>query len=97
MIKYIIMGIISVVAVMQGQVNTEAMRSEDNRIGFSNQFSLDAEYEKAKLYIERAEPLYRSRDLQLCLRAERYLEEALFPICPVPVDWWLLCGCMLLI
>ena len=45
--KHIILGIISVLTVVQGQVNTEAMRSENNSDDFKNQFNLDLAYEKA--------------------------------------------------
>ena len=45
--RHIIWGIISVLTVVQGQVNTEAMRSENNSDGFKNQFNLELGYEKA--------------------------------------------------
>ena len=45
--KYITWGIIYVFTILQGQVNTEAIRSEDNSEGFNNQFNLDLGYEKA--------------------------------------------------
>ena len=45
--KYIMWGIISGFVILHGQVNTEAMRSEDNSDGFKNQFNLDLGYEKA--------------------------------------------------
>ena len=46
MTKYIIYGIIPVFSILQGQVNTEAMRSEDNSDGFNNRFNLDLGFEK---------------------------------------------------
>ena len=45
--KYIMWGIISGFVILHGQVNTEAMRSEDNSDGFKNQFNLELGYEKA--------------------------------------------------
>ena len=45
--KYIIWGIISAFTILQGQVNTEAMRSEDNSDSFKNRFNLDLGFEKA--------------------------------------------------
>ena len=42
-----IIGIITVIAVIKGQVNTEAMRSESNSDGYKNQFNLNLGYEKA--------------------------------------------------
>ena len=45
--KYIICGIIYALTILQGQVNTEAIRSEDNSDGFKNQFNLDLGYKKA--------------------------------------------------
>ena len=44
--KYIIYGIISVFTILQGLVNTETMRSEDNSDGFKNKVNLDLGYEK---------------------------------------------------
>ena len=45
--KYILLGILSGFVILHGQVNTEAMRGEDNSDGFKNQFNLDLGYEKA--------------------------------------------------
>jgi len=47
LVKYLLIISISLFDSIAGQVNTEAMRSEDVRFGFSNQFSLDVGYEKA--------------------------------------------------
>ena len=47
LVKYLLIVSISLFDSIAGQVNTEAMRSEDDRFGFSNQFSLDVGYEKA--------------------------------------------------
>jgi hypothetical protein len=47
LVKYLLIVSISLFDSIAGQVNTEAMRSEDVRFGFSNQFSLDVGYEKA--------------------------------------------------
>ena len=47
LVKYLLIVLISLFARITGQVNTESMRSEENRFGFSSQFSLDVGYEKA--------------------------------------------------
>ena len=44
LVKYLLIVSISLFDSIAGQVNTEAMRSEDDRFGFSNQFSLDVGY-----------------------------------------------------
>ena len=59
MIKYIVYGSISVFSILQGQINTEAMRSEDNSDGFKNQFSLDLGYEKANSEVLELSTEYR--------------------------------------
>jgi len=57
--KYIICGIISVFAILQGQVNTEAMRSEDNSDSFTNQFNMVMGYEKANTEVLELAAEYR--------------------------------------
>ena len=59
MVRYIIWGIISVFAVIQGQVNTEAMRSEDNSDSFTNQFNMMMGYEKANTEVFELAAEYR--------------------------------------
>ena len=57
--KYIIWGIISAFTILQGQVNTEAMRSEDNSDSFRNQFNMEAGYEKANTEVLELAAEYR--------------------------------------
>jgi len=57
--KYIICGIISVLSIIQGQVNTEAMRSEDNFDRFTNQFNMVLGYEKANTEVLELAVEYR--------------------------------------
>jgi hypothetical protein len=57
--KYIIWGIISAFSILQGQVNTEAMRSEDNSDGFTNQFHMEMGYEKANTEVLQLAGEYR--------------------------------------
>lgn len=57
--KYIIWGIISAFTILQGQVNTEAMRSEDNSDSFTNQFNMEMGYEKANTEVLELAAEYR--------------------------------------
>jgi len=57
--KYILWGIISAFSILQGQVNTEAMRSEDNGDGFTNQFHMEMGYEKANTEVLQLAGEYR--------------------------------------
>ena len=57
--KYIIYGIMSVFSILQGQVNTEAMRSEDNSDSFTNQFNMEMGYEKANTEVLELAAEYR--------------------------------------
>jgi len=57
--KYIIWGIISVFTILQGQVNTEAMRSEDNSDSFTNQFNMEMGYENANTEVLELAAEYR--------------------------------------
>ena len=57
--KYIIWGIISAFSILQGQVNTEAMRSEDNSDGFTNHFHMEMGYEKANTEVLQLAGEYR--------------------------------------
>jgi len=57
--KYIICGIISVLSILQGQVNTEAMRSRDNIDCFTNQFNMVVGYEKANTEVLELAVEYR--------------------------------------
>ena len=41
LVKYLLIVLISLFASITGQVNTESMRSEENRFVFSSQFSLE--------------------------------------------------------
>jgi len=45
--KTIIIGLLLLISTLASQVNTEAMRSEDDSNGFKNQFNLDFGFEKA--------------------------------------------------
>jgi len=54
--KYIIWGLFSI---LQGQINTEAMRSADNSAGFINQFNLNLGYEKANSEVLELSTEYR--------------------------------------
>ena len=47
MIRTITIGLLLLISILTSQVNTEGMRSEDNRDGFKNQFNLDMGFEKA--------------------------------------------------
>tara|TARA_B100001079_G_scaffold216727_1_gene191730 strand:- start:24 stop:788 length:765 start_codon:yes stop_codon:yes gene_type:complete len=57
--KYIIWGIISAFTILQGQVNTEAMRSEANGDSFTNQFNMEMGYEKANTEVLELAAEYR--------------------------------------
>ena len=57
--KYIIYGITSVFSILQGQVNTEVMRSEDYSDGFTNQFNMEMGYEKANTEVLELAAEYR--------------------------------------
>ena len=57
--KYIIWGIICAFTILQGQVNTEAMRSEANGDSFTNQFNLEMGYEKANTEVLELSTEYR--------------------------------------
>ena len=57
--KYIIWGIISAFTILQGQVNTEAMRSEANGDSFTNQFNMEMGYEKANTEVLELAGEYR--------------------------------------
>ena len=57
--KYIIWGIISAFTILQGQVNTEAMRSADNSDSFTNQFNMEIGYEKANTEVLELAAEYR--------------------------------------
>jgi len=57
--KYIIYGIISVATIIQGQVNTESMRSENKSDSFKNQFSMVIGYEKANTEVLELDAEYR--------------------------------------
>ena len=57
--EYIFGGLISVFSILQGQVNTEAMRSEENSDGFTNQFNLELGYEKANSEVLELATEYR--------------------------------------
>ena len=57
--KYIIWEIISAFTILQGQVNTEAMRSEDNSDSFTNQFNMEMGYEKANTEVLELAAEYR--------------------------------------
>ena len=57
--KHIIGGIISAFTILQGQVNTEAMRSEDNSDSFTNQFNMEMGYEKANTEVLELAAEYR--------------------------------------
>jgi len=57
--KYIIWGIISAFTILQGQINTEAMRSEDNSDSFTNQFNMEMGYEKANTEVLELAAEYR--------------------------------------
>ena len=57
--KYIIYGIISVFTILQGQVNTETMRSEDNSDSFTNKFNMEMGYEKANTEVLELAAEYR--------------------------------------
>ncbi len=57
--KYIILGLFATFSILQGQVNTEAMRSEENSDGFTNQFNLELGYEKANSEVLELATEYR--------------------------------------
>ena len=57
--KYIIYEIMAVFSILQGQVNTEAMRSEDNSDGFTNRFNMEMGYEKANTEVLELAAEYR--------------------------------------
>ena len=57
--KYIMWVIISAFIILQGQVNTEAMRSEDNSDIFTNQFNMVMGYEKANTEVFELAAEYR--------------------------------------
>jgi len=59
LVKYLLIVSISLFDSLAGQVNTEAMRSEDDRFGFSNQFSLDVGYEKVNSEVFELAAEYR--------------------------------------
>jgi len=58
-IKYLLIVLITLLAIINSQVNTEAMRSDDNNNGFSNHFSLDIGYEKANSEVLELATEYR--------------------------------------
>lgn len=47
MIRINIIGLVLLVSTLFSQVNTEAMRSAENRVGFQNKFNLELGYEKS--------------------------------------------------
>ena len=57
--KYIIYGIISATAILQGQVNTESMRYANKTDSFKNQFSMVMGYEKANTEVFEFAAEYR--------------------------------------
>ena len=57
--KYIIWGFISAFIILQGQVNTETMRSENNSDRFTNQFNMEMGYEKANTEVLELAAEYR--------------------------------------
>ena len=57
--KYIIWEIIFAFTILQGQVNTEAMRSEDNNNSFTNQINMEMGYEKANTEVLELAAEYR--------------------------------------
>ena len=59
MIRTIIIGILLLISTLASQVNTEGMRSEDNRDGFKNQFNLDLGFEKANSEVLELATKYR--------------------------------------
>ena len=59
MIRTIIIGLLLLISILTSQVNTEGMRSEDNRDGFKNQFNLDLGFEKANSEVLELATKYR--------------------------------------
>ena len=59
MIRTITIGLLLLISILTSQVNTEGMRSEDNRDGFKNQFNLDLGFEKANSEVLELATKYR--------------------------------------
>jgi len=57
--KYILYGMSSAFSILQGQVNTEAMRSNDNSDNVSSQFHLEMGYEKVNTEVLELAVEYR--------------------------------------
>jgi len=59
MIRNNIIGLLLFISTLAGQVNTEAMRSAENRDGFQNQFNIELGYEKANSEVLELAAKYR--------------------------------------
>ena len=59
MIRTIIIGLLLLISTLASQVNTEAMRSAENRNGFQNKFNLELGYEKANSEVLELATEYR--------------------------------------
>jgi len=59
MIKTIIIGLLLLISTLTSQVNTEAMRSDENRDAFQNEFNLEIGYEKANSEVFEVAAKYR--------------------------------------
>jgi hypothetical protein len=57
--RTITIGLLLLISILTSQVNTEGMRSEDNRDGFKNQFNLDLGFEKANSEVLELATKYR--------------------------------------
>ncbi len=59
MIRTIIIGLLLLISTLASQVNTEAMRSAENRDGFQNKFNLELGYERANSEVLELAAQYR--------------------------------------